>query len=559
MKEKRLVLIIEDNVLNGDILATILEDDYEILRAYNGQDGLELVRQNGNRLSVILLDIHMPIMDGYAFMDAIRQEGQFTDIPIIVTTAHEGDTEEIHSLEAGASDFVTKPYNANVVKKRIASIIRLRETSAMLHRVERDTLTGLLIKEVFFLYAAKTLKENPGADYDLVCFDFESFKLINDRYGIPKGDELLKFLAEAIRKRVSKDAICGRVGADVFAILRPHRPFYFHRERAMDLRAALARGPIPSAVLKCGIYKSVNPELPVQMMCDNAILALESIKNHYGALIAEYDESIRRARQERQEILDNMESALSLGQFRVYYQPKYNLRENWVGGAEALVRWIHPKLGFMDPGKFIPLFEQNGFIYKLDTYILEEVCRDLRRWLDQGLETVPISVNVSRTDFDVQDLDTRFAAVVDRYNIPHELIHFEITESTYAADPRRIMAVVEGFHRRGFLVELDDFGSGYSSMTVLGEMPIDILKLDMSLLRNMFEPRHKCVLTHVIAIANSLGMKIVAEGVETREQSEELKRMGEGGRGIYGQGYYFSRPIPCESFEEYLRPDSRRS
>ncbi len=284
-------------------------------------------------------------------------------------------------------------------------------------------------------------------------------------------------------------------------------------------------------------------------MCDRARLAADSIKGHYGEMMAFYDEKLRKQLIMEQEIVDAMETALTQEQFKVYYQPKHNLKENKIGGAEALVRWIHPKYGFMNPAQFIPIFEQNGFITKLDFYVWKKVCRDLKEWKDRGLPIVPVSVNASRTDFDVLDLDQRIKELADEYEIEPKYIHIEVTESAYSDSPKRLKDVVEGLISEGFLVELDDFGAGYTSLNILDDLPISILKLDMSLVRKMTsENKERSALTFALNLAEMMNLESVAEGVETKEQADKLRDMG----CTYAQGYFYSKPIPKEEFEDYL-------
>ena len=239
-------------------------------------------------------------------------------------------------------------------------------------------------------------------------------------------------------------------------------------------------------------------------------------------------------------------------QFKIFYQPKHDAFTEKVKGAEALVRWIHPELGFINPADFIPVFERNGFISELDRYIVEVVCSDLRRLLDEGKEVVPISVNVSQVDFDHTNLTNYLEEIVDSYSIPHNLIHFEVTESANASDIRRKMAAVYSFKEKGFHVELDDFGVGYSSLSTLGELPIDVMKIDMSLISNIMEPKYNTVLNSILLVANGLGISAVAEGVETKEQLEKLRDMCQEKIDLLIQGFYYAKPMPLEDFEQYI-------
>lgn len=551
---KRELLVVEDNELNREILEEILMPDYVVLQAENGKEGLELLRQRGTKISLVLLDIQMPVMNGYEFLDAVRQEVRFSNIPIIVMTASGEASEEIRCLESGASDFVSKPYNPEIILRRVESMIRLSEASAMLNKVEYDLLTGVLNKEFFYDHAQRQLDGNPEKAYDVLCTDIEAFKLINDRHGVRSGDELLRYVAQKIQAAMPEGAICGRISGDVFAVFCDHLPLERHIERNERFRASMTDCPINNVVVRTGVYGQVDHSLQVPVMCDNALLAVESIKYHYDQYIAAYNETVRRTRLREQAITDSMSVALEERQLAVYFQPKHDLKKDRVGGAEALVRWIHPELGFLSPAEFIPLFERNGFIRQLDRYVLVETCRMLRGWLDAGKPVVPISVNVSRADFETPGLAERIIAIVDEYQLPRELIHLEVTESAYVDNPARVITVISRLREESFCVELDDFGSGYSALGSLNELILDVLKLDMSLVRGMAQERQRCILNCVMELASVLGMETVAEGVETADQAEELLRMG----CDFAQGYYYAKPLPVQEFEAYLLRDQDR-
>lgn len=548
-EEKRTILVVEDNLLNREILKSILEDSYQVVEAENGQEGLDFLDRADSQVSLILLDIQMPVMNGYEFLAAMQERPQFSGIPIIVTTSSDTLEDELQCLESGASDFVTKPYNPEIVLKRAASMIRLSEASAMLRRVEYDTLTGLYSSEFFYENATRIRERNPDMEFDIVCTDIDSFKIINERYGEARGDQLLRYWAEKLREEMEGSSICGRLGGDVFAVFCPHYSYAEHQLREQRLLEALAEGPVPSASVYFGVSCNIPRELPISMACDNARLALEGIKGQYGTHLAIYDEVVRQKMLRRQQLIDRMEDALKNREFHIYFQAKHDLQRDRTGGAEALVRWISPELGFISPGDFIPLFEQNGFITQLDFYMVEAVCRLQRKWLDEGAPVVPVSVNISRLDFEQPDLVPRLEETVDRYQVPRELIHLEVTESAYIDDPTRIVPGVRQMKQAGFCVELDDFGSGFSSLGTLSKLTPDVLKLDMSIVRNLADANEQVVVRCILSMAKQLHMKAVAEGTETEDQVNTLREMG----CDYAQGYYYSKPLPQEEFAQYLQ------
>lgn len=546
---KRRVLIVEDNEINREILCEILADHYDIMQAENGQKGMEILKEYGDKISLVLLDIMMPVMDGYAFLDCVREIPELSAIPIIVMTANNAVEDEALCLSKGASDFVSKPYNAEIVKLRVDSLIKLRESSTLLHLVEFDALTGVYSKELFYQRAARVLELNPDVEFDIICSDIEYFKMINERHGHQKGDELLQYIAECFTGQMDELEICGRISADTFAGLCVHRSEDALHEMAAQLRGLMVHSPVSNVSIKFGVYQNVERDKPVSLMCDHALLALGKIKHLYGTDLALYDDSLRQAMLREQEVLNSMERALKEEQFVVYYQPKYDLQHNRIGGAEALVRWIHPEFGFMNPGMFIPLFERSGFISQLDRYVWEHVCRDIQAWRQAGLPVVPISANVSRADFDIDNLAQQIELLADCHEVPHALLHLEITESAYTDNPKQIKDVVEQLRSKGFGIELDDFGSGYSSLNMLDDLTFDVLKLDMSLVRKIesVEEKHN-VLSFVLRMADMLSLKTVAEGVETEMQVEHLRNLG----CTYAQGYFYAKPMPKEAFVQYL-------
>ncbi len=544
-RRKRTILIVEDNEMNREILRELLADEYEVLEAENGLEGLDQLVRHGEEIALVLLDVYMPVYDGFEFLGRKRSDPRFDAVPVIIMTASSTVDDEIRCLELGASDFITKPYNVEVMKNRMRSLIRLRESSAMLGRLETDSLTGLSSKEYFYHTLTELLRADPAPRCDLVCSDVENFRAMNDRYGTAQCDRFLRALSAVLSERLPGLLFGGRIGADVFAFLIEHREDDW--TGALTQEGEDAR--FGRFVVKYGIYKDIDRSLTAAAICDRATLAIASIKQKFGTNIACYDDAMRRQQLREHQIEHTMEAALAGHEFVVYYQPKHDLHTDRVGGAEALVRWISPEMGFVSPGEFISLFERNGFITSLDFYIWEEVCAELRRCLDAGAPVVPVSVNVSRRDFEAPDLAERIAALVDRYRLDHALIHVELTESMYSDNPDQIARTLEALHTDGFSVELDDFGAGYSSLTSLNTLPLDVMKIDMSLIRQAAATNDYSILRFATLLADGMRLKTVVEGVETAEQVAALKVLG----CDYIQGYYYARPLPAAEFEAYLK------
>lgn len=548
---RKKILVVEDNEFNRALLVEILSSQYETLEAENGKVGLEILEREKEAVSLILLDIVMPVMNGYEFLDALKANPAIASIPVIVTTQNEGENDEIAALERGASDFVAKPYKAKVILRRVASIIHLRENATMLNLFQKDRTTGLLSKEYFCQQAEKILRSNPDKTYDIICSDVENFKLINDAFGMQGGNKVLKTMGGICQKSTdSLGGICSRFHADQFVSMIEHTEGYSDELYEALTAETREKCGISNIVIKWGIYQTGDRKISVEQMCDWALQGARSIKGQYGRYYAFYDDKLRSEMLRDQAILDCMEEALEQGQFQVKLQPKYKAAGGLFTDAEALVRWCHPEWGMQSPAVFIPLFERNGFITKLDQYVWEKVCQLMQQWDKEGLEPVNISINVSRADvYNVNLVDT-LLDLVKRYNIAPKRLHLEITESVYTESPEDIIQNVTRLREKGFVVEMDDFGSGYSSLNMLNRMPMDILKLDMQFIRTEMEmPESRRTLRYIIGLAHWLNLSVVAEGVETKEQLEHLRNLG----CDYIQGYYLAKPMDPADFEELFR------
>ena len=429
MISQKKILVVEDNEINRMILREILASEYNVLEAENGLVALSVLKEYGERISLILLDIVMPVMDGYTFLTHVKADPACSSIPVIVTTQSDSESDEVAALSYGAADFVAKPYKAQIILHRVASIIHLRETAAMINLIQYDRLTGLYSKEFFYQCVREMLIQHPDKEYDILCSDIVNFKLINDVFGIPAGDNLLCGIAQLYVKKVGDSGLCSHFHADQFACLQEHQEDYTDE---VFIQANARVNTLPNAknvVMKWGIYEIRDREVSVEQMCDRALLAARSIKDRYGKYFATYDDELRSRLLREQAITDSMEHALAGQQFEVYLQPKYRIEDNYLAGAEALVRWKHPEWGIQSPAEFIPLFERNGFITKLDQYVWDRTAAVLREWEDKGYPAVPVSVNVSRADIYNADLEDILMRIVRKYNLPPACLHLEITES----------------------------------------------------------------------------------------------------------------------------------
>ncbi len=537
------VLIVHDNKEDRECLSAIVRETCDVLVADSKESASNLLRENYEDVLAII---------GYMgsdeaiikYIELLRNNSRYDSIPIIITTSSYSQNKFVKFLENGAFDIIVKPYNQKLIINKINNLAKLKYSMSMLDNMKMDPLTGLYTKQFFFQKVEEILELNPDKSYRMICTDIEHFRLINESWGADLGDKTLAYVAEHITDVMPNVLVGGRLSGDVFAFLRENIPFKYNNSVWKKFRE---NAPVPNLVIKYGL-STVDRSLSVQTMCDHAIEAAKSIKQVYGTPFAEYTDELQNQKQREKLIVDYMDEAIDKDQFEIYYQPKLDLVKNEIGGAEALIRWTHPEFGFLSPAEFIPLFEKNGFITNLDMYVFKQVCKDIRAWLDEGLNVVPVSINLSRRDFENQKLFSIISNIMKNYDIAPDLIHFEITESAFSSNIEQISDIIAKLRENGCIIELDDFGSGYSSLTNLNNMQIDILKIDKSILNEDSNKDNK-VLQFCIQLARILELKTVVEGVETKEQLEELKEMGCDSI----QGYYYSKPVPKADFLKFLQ------
>jgi len=429
-------------------------------------------------------------------------------------------------------------------------VMAFRDTD-IVRQAEYDDLTGVLTRPAFFRRAKEMLGNNPDTQFDILLSDIVDFKKINETYGVVTADKILRWEGEHLLSVKSDDTIIGRYGGDQMAVLGPHESCIalLAEDNGKYFVEARRAAELPEIMIKFGIYENVPHDTSIIASCDKAHMALNSIKRHYEKETAYYNDSIRTKLEKQRRIEDSMYKSLRDGDFKVYYQPKHNARSGELVGAEALIRWIHPEYGFMNPGDFIPLFEQNGFIVENDKYVWLRTCENLKRWKESGLKTVPVSVNGSKLSMAKEDTLYVMKESIRANGLSPSEMHIEITETLMEDTSTEMIDRLNELREFGIKVELDDFGSGYSSLNVLSELPIDILKLDMSFMRSFGDRKRSMVLESCINLAKKLGFETVSEGVEKKEQQELLGELGVD----MIQGYYYSRPLPEEEFEKYLK------
>ncbi|MBR2523708.1 MAG: EAL domain-containing protein [Clostridiales bacterium] len=545
---KRQVLVADDELINREILANILADEYDVILAEDGEIAYELIKQNRNTLSLILLDLIMPKIKGLDLLKMLSGDNELKGIPVIVLTSDQDS--EVTSLQSGAFDFIPKPYpQPDVIKARISRSIELAEGRQIISATEKDGLTGLYTLEYFYRYCSQYDKFFPAAEMDAICFDVNHFHVLNERFGIEVGSEILKRIATRLTEVFGgqKSFIC-RKTADTFLVYCPHQDDH---SSVADQIANIGDDFQIGIKIRAGVYSCCDKKLDIHSRFDRAKIAADKIRNNYSVFVNYFDEALIDAELFAEQLVDEFPKALESRQFQVYFQPKYDIRGDRpvLSSAEALVRWVHPDLGMISPGAFIPLFEEDGLISKLDEYVWRSVAEHISGWKKRLGISVPVSVNISRAElYDPALVDTLESIARDNGITTSDLV-LEITESAYVSDSNQIVDRVKTLRDHGFFIEMDDFGSGYSSLNMISELPIDALKLDMKFIRTAFDKQNDTrMISIVIDIADYLGVPVIAEGVETEEQCLALKKLG----CAIIQGYYFSRPVPADDFEKLM-------
>ena len=487
-------------------------------------------------LSFMIIDID-DFDENFDIAHFMKKYLRLASLPIFVLGKDDVHLEK-RCFEMGGTDYLKKPIQKEELLQRIRSVHRIYKSHIYNNLFERDILTDVYNKDFFLSEAQYILNQNPQKEYDLVCFDIDRFKVINDLYGTSGGDKLLQYVAKIyLDFSIKNDWIMGRLHSDVFVILMEREGLRY--EELIHLFDHKIETLGIKVVLSFGIYPITDKTLPVSVMCDRAMMTAKSMKGNYQTSYKIYQESLRQNIIEQQTMINEMESALSQGQFVPFYQPKYNIETGSVIGFEALVRWLHPTRGIIPPNEFIPLFEANGFISQVDFYMWEEVCKDLRDLMNQGYQVLPVSINVSRVEL-YMNIEEHLIVLLEKYQVPVSLLRLEITETAYTQDPKQLIEVVERLRKRGFRILMDDFGSGYSSLNMLKEVPVDVLKIDLKFLKDLqTSGKSEKILESVVIMARKLDLFVIAEGVETKKQIDFLKSIG----CLRAQGYYYSRPV----------------
>ena len=551
---KRRVLIVDDELINRELLGAMLSQTFEIDFAADGEEAMAALMQPEAAYSLILLDLMMPKLDGFEVIRRCQADESLRRVPIIVMTSEK--SAEVRSIRMGAADFITKPYDMpEVILARCERIIELSEDKSIIRSTERDKVSGLYTRGYFFAYVRRMLPL--PTPMDALVLNIDRFHMINELFGREEGDRVLSCFGALIRELLTRiRGIACRSESDTFFLFCERQEDYEEAVALMQQKLA-EQARSRSLRLRAGIYACENLSDDPELWFSRAKTVCDRIRGQYGALTARYNSELYERTMLHERLIGDVNDAIRNGDFVVYFQPKYNIQGDRpvLASAEALIRWIHPELGFISPGEFIPLFENNGLIRQVDHYVWQKAAEQIRRWRDTYGLSIPVSVNVSRVDIMDPELENKLCAIRDECALSPSDLLLEITESAYSDSADRLISVINSLRDKGFRIEMDDFGSGYSSLNMLTEIPIDVLKLDMQFIRRMLLDEKSLMLVKLVMdIAGFLKVPVVAEGVEEEAQLTALREMG----CDIVQGYYFSPPLPAERFGELIEKECQR-
>ena len=545
---RRLVLVVEDQDINRDVLGMILEDEYDIIYATNGKEALESMQEYIDRLSIVLLDLMMPVMDGFEVLEAVREDPGMQRIPIIVLTADK--SAELRALKLGAADFITKPYDMHeVILARVGRIIELSEGRHLINVAEKDPVTGLYSHSFFLEYAEQIRRYHPDWQLDALALNVERFHSVNELNGREFGDRMLEMIGTTVQGFLAEsDGIACREEGDQFFLYCRHQDDYSVVLERFQKAVEAISGRVDLR-LRLGV-SPYTPGILTEVQIERARRACNMVRGSYLNHLMVYDEEMLKRESYQERLLNDLPRAIEEGEFKVFYQPKYDIQCEpcRLNSAEALIRWNHHELGMIPPCDFIPLFEKNGLVHIVDRFVWKEVANQIAKWREKYNILFPISVNLSRAEILDSNLEESLKVLIAKYDLPVSAFKLEVTESAYT-DDKQLVEIVRRLRESGYEIEMDDFGAGYSSLNMISSLPIDVLKMDMGFIRNIKEDNRELRLVELILdIARYMDVPVVAEGVETEEQLELLRKAN----CRYVQGYYFSRPLPAQEFEQWI-------
>jgi len=568
MRRQQTLLVIDDDRMVRRLVTIRLRDlSVRVEGAGDGPTGIAEARRL--RPDLILLDVSMPDMDGFEVCRRLRNQPTTRDIPVIFLTGTDDPAEKAKAFELGAVDYVTKPFEPAELRARVRAALRTQAlVEALETQARTDSLTGLPNRAAFRKRLTECLERahsNDAYHFTVLFLDLDRFKIVNDSLGHAVGDQMLVAVADTIRRVVAEsmvdvggDAYIARMGGDEFTILLEQID---DQQWVCDL-AEHIRSELTCPLQLDDYQVSTDASIGVRScngLCSDADeLLRDSDTAMYHAKAAGkgryvvFDDHMHHEALHRLELEQDLRQALPNDQFMLYYQPIISLESGLLTGFEALLRWQHPERGIIPPDHFIPIAEETGLIIDIGQWVLDQACADLADWKQRFPDHTPpihVACNLSKVQLAVNGLGDVVADTLERHGIDPGELHLEVTESVIMHDAAVVVPVMEQLRSTGIVLTMDDFGKGYSSLASLHRFPIDVLKIDREFIDAMTRSRaHTAVVHAIVTLADNLGMRVVAEGIETNDHLVQLQTLD----CTYGQGYLFGKPAPAEQAVKWL-------
>ncbi|QQE66938.1 GGDEF domain-containing response regulator [Leptolyngbya sp. BL0902] len=567
------ILIVDDEPDNFDVIEAFLSsDDYHLHYVESGEKALATLPIQ--QPDLILMDVMMPGIDGLALCKQIKAMSLWQSVPIIMVTALASKHTLAQCLEAGADDFVSKPINRMELTARVRSMLRIRQqyqqlnsfnaqleakvaqrTAELQTLLYQDSLTQLPSR-INLLERVGLLQAEQRTDFALAYLDCDQFKLVNGAFGYTVGNQLLQAIAERLQQHLRPGDVLARVGEDEFCFLLTALPPDFSLPTWIE--AVLQSFHAPFQTSHCEIFMTACLGLALgdstttdpEALLQAADTAMYRAKRQGKGCHQWFNPQLHAATLHRLTLENDLQHALSYGELVVYYQPIICLATHRVMGLEALVRWQHPERGLVPPGEFIPCLEETGLVVRAGLVVLRQACQQLRDWHEQGWTTLTVAVNLSVRQFASPTLLADIDQVLAETGANPAYLKLEITESAIMENAEAASVLMDALRERRIQISIDDFGTGYSSLGYLHRFPLDVLKIDRSFVRDMHRShRNYQVVETIITLSNQLDLAVVAEGIETQDQLQALKKLG----CELGQGFFFAKPAPAEAITTTLR------
>lgn len=562
LEDAPVVLVVDDDRSTRSALRHALyRSGFRVEEAGDGCEVLDWLENN--TADAILMDALMPVMNGFDTCAALKCHARWKDIPILMITALEDRQSIERAFEAGASDFIPKPIHLSVVNQRVRRVIDATRAERHVRQLAyNDTLTGLPNRLLFmeFLKHAIERANNRSGMLAVLFLDLDRFKFINDTLGHEAGDQLLAAMAQRIKGCVRNDDCVARLGGDEFTVLLDELPNTGVAASVAKNICRTVSAPMMLAgqeiVITASIGISLYPEdgPDISRLLRHADTAMYRAK-HSGSGFCYYEAAMESAISDRLKMENDLRRALERDEITVFYQPVVNTASGEISGVEALVRWLHPEHGIVSPAEFIPVAEETGLILPLGERVLRSACAQAKTWIDNGMKNLHVAVNLSAKQLEQPDLRSIIRSALNESGLPASALVLEITESVLMARAAESIDILRDLRKLGISLSIDDFGTGYSSLAYLKHLPANTLKIDRSFIQDIPDDEDAvAIVTGILALAHSLRMEVVAEGVETLAQQETLARLN----CDLLQGYLFSKPLPAEVIETQLFSPKRR-